>query len=227
MPATPFKGKSGLGLRGDAILQLDWTVGEIMKQLKYLGLEENTMIIFSSDNGPVLDDGYEDEAVTKLNGHLPAGILRGGKYSIYEAGTRVPFIVSWPGKIKPQVSDALVSQLDFIASFATILQQPIPKGEAPDSEDLSAAFLGRAGKGRSMFITQGAGLAIIKEGWKYIPANKGLAINNLVNIETGNSPKPQLYDLSKDPGEKNNLAAKFPKKVKELANLLASEKEKK
>ncbi|MEJ5960940.1 sulfatase family protein [Pedobacter immunditicola] len=223
MPATPFKGKSGLGLRGDAILQLDWTVGEIMKQLKHLGMEENTMVIFSSDNGPVLDDGYEDEAVTKLNGHLPAGILRGGKYSMFEAGTRVPFIVSWPGKIKPQVSDALVSQLDFVASFAKMLQQPIPKGEAPDSEDLSAAFLGHAGEGRSVFIAQGAGLAIIKDGWKYIPVNKGLAINKLVNIETGNSPEPQLYDLKNDLGEKNNLAAKFPKKVKELANLLASE----
>jgi arylsulfatase A-like enzyme len=232
MPATPFKGKSGLGLRGDAILQLDWTVGEIMKQLKYLGLEENTMVIFSSDNGPVLDDGYEDEAVTKQNGHLAAGILRGGKYSMFEAGTRVPFIISWPGKIKPQVSDALVSQLDFVATFAQLLQQPIPKGEARDSEDLSAAFLGGTGKGlaakgRSVFVVQGAGLAIIKDGWKYIPANKGLAINKLVNIETGNSPEPQLYDLKNDPGEKNNLAAKFPDKVKALGVSLAREQEKK
>ena len=226
MPATPFKGKSGLGLRGDAILQLDWTVGEIMKQLKHLGLEENTMIIFSSDNGPVLDDGYEDEAIAKLNGHLPAGILRGGKYSMFEAGTRVPFIVSWPGKIKPQVSDALVSQLDFVASFTKILQQIIPKGDARDSEDLSDAFLGHSAKGRAVFVVQGAGLAIIKDGWKYIPANKGIAINKLVNIETGNAAEPQLYNLKTDLAEKNNLAKQFPKKVKELADLLTAEKDK-
>ena len=226
MPATPFKGKSGLGLRGDAILQLDWTVGEIMKQLKYLGLEEKTLVIFSSDNGPVLDDGYQDEAVTKQNGHLPAGALRGGKYSALEGGTRVPFIINWPGKIKPQVSDALVSQMDFLASFSNMLQQPVPKGEALDSQDLLAAFLGRSQKGRSVFIEQGGSLAIIKEGWKYIPSNKGASINQLVNIETGNSPKAQLYNLKNDISEKNNLEEKYPHKVKELADLLASEKQK-
>ncbi len=96
MPATMFKGKSGLGYRGDAILQLDWTVGQIMKQLETLGISQNTMVIFTSDNDAVLDDGYQDEAVSQLNGHTPNGILRGGKYSVLEAGTRVPFILSWP-----------------------------------------------------------------------------------------------------------------------------------
>src|SRR5690606_30698957 len=86
MPATMFKGKSGLGFRGDAILQLDWTVGEIIKQLQFSGLDKSTIIIFSSDNGPVLDDGYEDGAVTQQNGHVPTGELRGGKYSVLEAG---------------------------------------------------------------------------------------------------------------------------------------------
>ncbi|HUN01546.1 MAG TPA: sulfatase-like hydrolase/transferase, partial [Niabella sp.] len=76
MPSTMFKGKSGLGFRGDAILQLDWAVGEIMKQIKASGIEKNTIIIFSSDNGPVLDDGYVDGAVTQLNGHTPSGPLR-------------------------------------------------------------------------------------------------------------------------------------------------------
>ena len=76
MPATMFKNKSLLGYRGDVILELDWVVGEVMKQLQCLGLSGNTMIIFTSDNGPVLDDGYRDEAVTKLNGHTPAGPLR-------------------------------------------------------------------------------------------------------------------------------------------------------
>ena len=95
MPSTMFKGKSGLGYRGDAILQLDWAVGEIMQQLDLLGLSKNTLVIFSSDNGPVLDDGYQDGAVTQLNGHKPAGILRGGKYSIFEAGRRGPMVFYW------------------------------------------------------------------------------------------------------------------------------------
>jgi len=90
MPATQFKGKSGLGYRGDAILQLDWTIGQLVKHLQASGMEKNTLIIFSSDNGPVLDDGYQDGAVTLLNGHTPAGPLRGGKYSSLEAGTRDP-----------------------------------------------------------------------------------------------------------------------------------------
>ena len=112
MPATMFKGKSKLGYRGDAILQLDWTVGEIVKQIELLGLAENTMIIFSSDNGPVLDDGYEDDAVKKRNGHQQNGPLRGGKYSAFEAGTRVPFILNWPKQVKPGTSSALISQID-------------------------------------------------------------------------------------------------------------------
>ncbi len=221
MPATKFKGKSGLGLRGDAILQLDWTVGEIVKQLKSLGIDKNTMIIFTSDNGPVLDDGYQDEAVEKLNGHMPAGILRGGKYSSLEAGTRVPFIISWPGQIKPQVSPALVSQMDLIASFSKLIHQAVPVGDAVDSENILDAFLGKSQKGRSVFVEQGvSSLAILKDDWKYIPSNNGNPYMKAVGIETGNLPKPQLYDLSTDLGEKNNLADKNPAKVKELADLL-------
>ncbi|MBB2145150.1 sulfatase-like hydrolase/transferase [Pedobacter sp. LMG 31464] len=227
MPATMFRGKSGLGLRGDAILQLDWTVGQIMQQLKALNLDKNTIIIFTSDNGPVLDDGYQDEAVTKLNGHTPAGNLRGGKYSMLEAGTRVPFILSWPTKVKPQVSSALVSQMDLLASFSKLINQPIPKGDAPDSENLLDAFLGKSVKGRSVFIEQGGGLAVIKDGWKYIPASKGEAYDKLVGIETGNSPSPQLYNLKEDAGEKNNLAEKYPLKVKELSDILLVIKQKK
>ncbi len=128
MPSTMFKGKSGLGYRGDAILQLDWSVGEILKELDFLGLSKNTLVIFSSDNGPHREgDGYQDGAVTQLNGHKPAGILRGGKYSIFEAGTRVPMIISWPGKVQSGVSDALICQIDFLASFSSLLKKNYPK----------------------------------------------------------------------------------------------------
>jgi len=220
MPATRFKGTSGLGLRGDVILQLDWTVGEIMKQLKALGADKNTIVIFTSDNGPVLDDGYQDEAVAKLNGHTPAGPMRGGKYSALEGGTRVPFIVSWPGTVKPGVSDALVSQIDMLASFAAFTKQRLPKGDGMDSENLMPAFLGQTTKGRSVYVEQGGALAIVNNGWKLIEPNKGPAYEKLVGIETGNSAQPQLYDLKNDLGEQHDLAAQYPEKVKELQTLL-------
>jgi arylsulfatase A-like enzyme len=223
MPATMFRGKSGLGYRGDAILQLDWTVGQIMKQLKILGISENTIVVFTSDNGPVLDDGYQDGAVTQLNGHTPAGILRGGKYSTLEAGTRIPFILSWPKTVKPKVSSAMVCQMDLLASFSNLLGQAIPNGDASDSENILNVFLGKSEKGRSVLIEQGGALAIVKDNWKFIPPNDGKALEELVAIETGNSKEPQLFNLNEDLGEKNNLAQKFPEKVKELSDLLMAQ----
>jgi arylsulfatase A-like enzyme len=222
MPSTLFKGKSGMGLRADAILQLDWTVGEIIKQVQASGIARNTIIIFTSDNGPVLDDGYVDGAVTELkNGHTATGPLRGGKYSILEAGTRVPFVLSWPGKVQPKTSAALICQMDLLASFSKFFNQAIP-GDAADSENVLDALLGKSNKGRSVLVEQGGALAIIKDEWKYIPPNDG-PVNTgptLTNIETGNLNAPQLYNLKTDIGEKNNLAEKYPNKTKELAALL-------
>lgn len=227
MPSTMFKGKSGLGYRGDAILQLDWAVGEIMQQLKMLGIANNTIIIFSSDNGPVLDDGYQDEAVTKLNGHTPWGPLRGGKYSLFEAGTRVPFIVSWPTKVKPAVSNALVCQIDLLSSFATLLHEKFPAGDAPDSKDLFNTFTGKSATGREWLVEQGLStLAIIKGDWKYIEPNNGEAIAKLTNIELGNNNQPQLYNLKLDIGERKNIAEEYPQKMEEMKALLLSIKNK-
>lgn len=217
MPSTMFKDKSGLGYRGDAILQLDWAVGEIMKQLKYLGIEKNTIIVFSSDNGPVLDDGYIDGAVTQLNNHTPWGALRGGKYSVFEAGTRVPMLISWLGTIKPKVSPAMLSQIDLLASFSKMLKIDFLSGETTDSEDMLDVLLGKTNKGRSALIEQGLkNLAIVSDNWKYIAPNEGPAIEEFTNIELGNTLQPQLYDLTNDIGETNNLADKYPQKVKEL-----------
>ncbi|WP_414000248.1 sulfatase family protein [Flavobacterium sp. W1B] len=226
MPSTLFKGKSNLGYRGDAILQMDWAVGEIMKQLENLGIAQNTLIVFSSDNGPVLDDGYQDEAVSKLNGHTPAGVLRGGKYSTFEAGTRVPMIISWPKKSKSGVSEALLSQIDFMASFSKMLN--IKNNEITDSEDMLDVMLGKTTKGRTILIEQGiSSLAILRDNWKYIEPNNRPAIDLLTNIELGNNPQPQLYDLNKDIGEKENLASQQPKIANELASLLQKIKEQK
>jgi arylsulfatase A len=220
MPSTMFKGKSGLGYRGDAILQLDWTVGEIMKQIEWLGIAKNTIIIFSSDNGPVLDDGYVDEAVTKLNGHEPAGMLRGGKYSAFEGGTRVPFIISWPGTVQPAVSDALICQVDLLHSFSILLKQGLATTDAPDSYNLLSTLLGKTGPARDVLVQQGGPLSIVKGDWKYIEPNSGDAVFSLVNIESGNFPTAQLYDLKNDRGEKNNVAAKYPQIVQQLSELL-------
>jgi arylsulfatase A-like enzyme len=228
MPSTMFKGKSELGYRGDAILQLDWTVGEILKQLDYLKLTENTLIVFSSDNGPVLDDGYQDEAVTKLNGHTPSGGLRGGKYSAFEAGTKVPFIVSWPEKIKPMVSEALFCQVDLIHSFSKMLGVTLKEDEVLDGQDMWDVMLGKSTKGRSILVEQGiAALAIIQDNWKYIEPNTASAMDVLTNTELGNNQQPQLYNLSTDVSEKENLAKTHPKELKKLAELLQKIKTKK
>ncbi|GAA4792121.1 sulfatase-like hydrolase/transferase [Olivibacter ginsenosidimutans] len=222
MPATRFRGKSGLGLRGDAILQLDWTVGQLLDEIELLGLKDNTMIIFSSDNGPVLDDGYQDGAVTQRNDHQPAGPLRGGKYSIFEGGTRVPFMVNGPGVAQGKVSDALICQMDLLASFATMLGQQVPT-EASDSKPLWEVLLGKSVNGRSYLIEHAGSLGIIKGHWKYIEASNKPAYAKLTDTELGNAKEEQLYDLSKDLGEQHNVAKEHPEVVKDLAAILVKE----
>ncbi|CAG4990960.1 N-acetylgalactosamine-6-O-sulfatase [Dyadobacter sp. CECT 9275] len=215
MPSTQFKGKSGMGLRGDVILQMDWTVGEILKKLDDLKLTEHTLIIFSSDNGPVLDDGYADKAVELAKGHKPAGSLRGGKYSAFEGGTRVPFLARWPRVIKAGTeTDALVCQIDMLSSFAALLQQKLSFEDAPDSFNQIDAFLAKPVKGRESLVLQGGTLALKKGNWKYIEPSDGIAYMPLTGTETGNDKKPQLYDLGKDLGEKSNVAAQNRNKVK-------------
>ena len=142
VPHARFAGRSGLGPRGDVILQLDWAVGAILDTLDRLKLADKTLVLFTSDNGPVVDDGYRDQAVEKLGGHRPSGPLRGGKYSAFDGGTRVPMIVRWPGRVKPGVSDALVGQVDFLASFAALTGQALAREDAPDSLDVLGALLG-------------------------------------------------------------------------------------
>lgn len=228
MPDTRFKGKSKLGYRGDVILEMDYLVGEIRKTLDYLGLTKNTIVIFSSDNGPVLDDGYVDNAVELAHGHKPAGPFRGGKYSMFEGGTRVPFIITWPGTIKPGESDALISQVDFVASFAAMNKVKLQTGDAMDSRNMLDVLLGKSKEGGKTNIEQNNGgvLAYVKDGWKYIEPHKGPALMRNVNIESGFSTQPQLYNLKEDMGEQNNLASKYPDKVKQMAAGLEKIKEK-
>lgn len=226
VPHPRFAGKSGLGTRGDVILQLDWTIGEIMNTLDSLQLTDNTILIFTSDNGPVIDDGYQDQAFERLNGHTPMGIYRGGKYSAYEAGTRIPFIVRWPAKVKPNKQQALFSQIDIFASLAALLKQPLPEDAAPDSQEHLNTLLGKDYTSREYIVQQNLNntLAIVKGQWKYIEPSDAPAIEYWTKMELGNDRHPQLYDLSADPSEKNNVAKQHSEVVRELSELLESVK---
>jgi len=220
VPHPRFVGKSGMGPRGDAIVQMDWCVGELLATLDRLKLTEKTLVIFSSDNGPVIDDGYKDDAVEKLGAHKAAGPWRGGKYSLFEGGTRVPFLVRWPGRVKPGVSDALMCQLDFHATLAALAGAPLDAEAVKDSQNHAPALLGESKTGREALIVQANGLAVRAGSWKFLPARQGPKRNVHTNVEIGSDPQPQLFDLATDSGETRNLAMQHPEKVAELSAAL-------
>jgi arylsulfatase A-like enzyme len=220
VPRTPnerFVGSSGMGPRGDVIVEADWCIGELIKSLEQEGLLNNTLIILSSDNGPVINDGYYDDAVEKLGSHTPSGPLRGGKYSLFEAGTRVPFIAYWQGKIVPAVSDAVISQIDFFSSFARLVGS---EERTSDSQELLDVLLGISQDGREELILEAGGRTALRKGsWVMIPPYAGPAVATHVNVELGNSDQYQLYNLMEDIGERNNLASTHPEKLKEMIDV--------
>jgi arylsulfatase A len=229
IPHERFQGKSGLGYRGDSVLQFDWQVGEIMKALDRLGLAEQTLVILCSDNGPVMDDGYKDFALEKRGDHRPGGPYRGGKYSVYEGGTRTPFIARWKGTIKPAVSAEPVTTVDLAASFAAVAGTPLPAGACLDSFDLSGALLGKPGaKGRDHVVSQdngGTGNYGFRVGdWKLVRYDTKSARNVVVEQTLANTPVPQfqLFDLAKDPGETTDLLAQNPDVAEKLKARLAA-----
>ncbi|MEP4670893.1 MAG: arylsulfatase [Cyclobacteriaceae bacterium] len=217
VPRTPhprFKGKSGMGPRGDAIMEADWSVGELVQLLEQEKLLENTIIIFSSDNGPVLNDGYYDQAEELVGNHQPSGALRGGKYSLFEAGTRVPFFVYWKGKTDPIVSHALVCQMDLMASLAQLMDIEIT---SEDSQPMMNVFLGKEKNGRkSLILEANTRTALRSDDWVMIPPYPGVAINTEVNIELGNLEGYGLYNIAQDVSQSNNLSASNPEKLKEM-----------
>ena len=220
VPRTPnskFVGKSGMGPRGDAILEADWCVGELLANLEKRHMLENTIIIFSSDNGPVLNDGYQDDAVEKLGNHKPAGDLRGGKYSLFDAATHVPFFVYWKSNIKHKESKALVCQMDIMASVAALLNQPL-KGTF-DSQNILPALLGKSKKGRTELVVEAnAKMALRYKNWAMIPPYKGPQRNETGN-ELGNLSDYGLYNLTSDEGQINNVATKKPRKLEKLKSV--------
>lgn len=222
MPHERFQGTTKQGLRGDAIAELDDTMGQILAALDSLGLTENTIIIFSSDNGPVLDDGYVDKAV-ELNGtHQPSGGLRGGKYSAYEAGARIPFVVSWKGKIQPKESHLLVSQIDLVGSLAALVQSNFDAKQSPDTRNQWEVWAGKSPNARRFAVQEALdGTLSITDGkYKYISPSNGIKYAWGTGIETGFMPEPQLFNLEKDPLETRNIAAENPQEVQRLQSEL-------
>ena len=217
MPNKRFAGKSVMGPRGDAIAQVDWVVGEIVSFLKAAGKLDNTLIIFTSDNGPVLDDGYADQAEALAGDHLPGGGFRGGKYSAFEAGTRVPTIVYWKGHVTPKVSKAVISQVDLLASLASLVGADL-NGVRLDSEDQSQAWLGKNDQGREVLVEESFTLSVRKDNWKYIRPFSGKTPDWLANkgIEGGLSSDSQLYNLNEDPQERHNLSGTSPDRTEAL-----------
>jgi arylsulfatase A-like enzyme len=220
-PHPRFVGQTTMGPRGDVIVQFDWCVGELLATLDRLKLTENTLVILSSDNGPVLDDGYQDGAVEKLGSHQPAGPYRGGKYSIFEGGTRIPLIVRWPGRVKPGATDAMVSQVDFAASFAALSGQRPGPDDLPDSLNMLPAVLGDSKTGRDYVIEHANVLALRQGDWKYIEPGPGAKYSRETRTELGVDTVPQLYDLAHDPGEHQNLAPAHPERVEQMSKLLS------
>ena len=219
VPRTPhprFVGTTDMGPRGDVIVEADAMIGELIKTLEEEGIAENTLIIFSSDNGPVVNDGYKDESVERLGDHTPWGPFRGGKYSLFEAGTRVPFVVYWPGVVEPAVSDAMICQMDLFASLADLAGHDQEYTEK-DSENLLDVLLGFSDEGRDELILEATGRTAFRQGdWVMIPPYKGPAVNRAVNIELGNSDDYLLYNIKEDPGQENNQADDMPDKLKQM-----------
>ncbi len=223
VPRTPnqrFVGLSGMGPRGDAILEADWCIGEFIKTLDEEGVLENTLIIFSSDNGPVLNDGYYDNAVELLGNHKPSGPLRGGKYSLFEAGTHVPFITYWKGHIQPKVSDVLICQIDLLASLAKLVGT---EENSTDSKEFLDVLMGTSDTGRESLVLEATSRTAFRMGdWIMIPSYEGPAVNKETKIELGNSGEYQLYNLREDIGQQNNQARSNPIKLKEMFDAFVS-----
>jgi arylsulfatase A len=224
MPHERFQGKTSLGYRGDAIVELDWCVGELMKTLDRLDLTESTLVVFCSDNGPVLDDGYKDDAIEKIGSHRAGGPFTGGKYSVYEGGTRTPFITHWKGRITPGVSEQVVCTIDLAGSLASLTEQSIPSDACLDSMDVMEALLGeKNAKGRDHLVQQDNGsngtYALRRGPWKlHRYGKKRTARNVVVEQQLANTkvPEYQLFNLDDDPSEKTNVIQDHPDVAKQL-----------
>lgn len=224
VPNERFKGVSGHGTRADAIEELDDTVGQVLAALEKTKQLDKTLIIFTSDNGGVMDDGYEDFAP---GDYRMNGVLRGTKGTLFEGGTRVPFIARWPQHIKAgSESAALIAHIDMPATFAKLTGVKLPADAARDSIDVLPALLGETERGREQFISHVGGtkgpLAIRIGSWKYIQPGNGGYGKAAEGADGRPAPKGQLFNLADDLAEEKNLANSQPEKLKGLADAIAA-----
>jgi arylsulfatase A-like enzyme len=212
----PWKGKSGLNPYADFVMETDAVVGRVLESLKKSGAAENTLVVFTSDNGCAPYIGVKS---LERKGHYPSGPLRGYKADAWEGGHRVPFIVRWPGVVKPgSVCDRLVHQADLMATFAGILGTELPPNAGEDSFSLMPLLEGSNEPVRDHAVSASIrGVPALRLGpWKYIPAPGSGGWS-----EGGNPSQPiQLYNLADDIGETRNLAAHDPERVARMQALL-------
>lgn len=215
IPNERFVGKSGMGPRGDVILEVDWCVSEFLKEMDRLGLTQNTLVILTSDNGPVLDDGYQDQAVELVGRHKMAGPHRGGKTSMYNGGTCIPFMLRWPKEVKPAVSDAFVCQMDLLASLASLIGETY--SDKTDSQNTLKVFLGQSNHGREELVIEGVFNYALRQGdWVMIPPYPVYYDDPDGPSFTGMGNCNQLYNVKEDVGQQNNLATQEPHRLRRM-----------
>lgn len=225
LPTKQFQGKSGLSSYGDFVLMCDNVVKQVVIQLKKSGVYDNTLIVFTSDNG--CDFGGKVN-ISELNtkGHFPNDIYRGAKTDVFEGGNRVPFIVSWPNKIKHNVSDKLICSTDFFRTIADLRNEMLPENVAEDSYSF-ASELGldtRNSPQRESIVLHSydGSFVIRKSKWKLIMCSHsgGWSFPRSSSVEAKSLPKMQLYNIDEDPTERINEYNKYPEVVSELTELL-------
>jgi len=234
-PNENFQGKTTVGRYGDYVYEMDCHVGRILDLVDKLGLARNTLVIFSSDNGPVNEDGLKYESavgdLVKNYGHNSSGPLRGMKSDAWEGGHRIPFIVRWPGHVRPHsTSGALISQVDMMATFAALTGAQVSGDAAEDSFDLLPVFEGKSQGVRQALVTQsGEGILSMQKGdWKLVTCSGGGGkwnpVGDLAVLESDGGRQlwknVQLFNTAEDLGEKSDVASQHPEKVQELMRLL-------
>lgn len=217
LPLAEFRGKSKVGMYGDFVMQVDALVGAVLGVLDDQGLTENTLVLFTSDNGPVW---YPTDV--RRFGHSATGPFRGMKADAWEGGHRVPFVVRWPGTIKPETSCAsLVCQIDLFATIADAVGILVPEGAASDSRSMLPAFRDPAKSVRETLILK-RNASVIRQGpWKLITHMGSGGFSKPRRIPpAADGPQGQLFHLAQDPSETHNLWQEHPDKVAELEKLL-------
>jgi len=242
-PNPKFLGKSECGVRGDTIMEFDWTVGQVLDTLDRLKLTDNTLVILTSDNGGTLDNNGPDTvhgigSLEANNGHLYNGVLKGGKGSVFEGGTRLPFITRWPGHVRSGVSDDLICQVDMLASFAALTGQALASADGPDSLNVLPALLGQKSDKpcREYLVEQNNDASWVgfrKGPWKLVLPDKGAKVQGerpkpevehpaeVVAKKDYPSEKMKLFNLTDDLGEKKDIAGAHPEIVAEMSAKLA------